>query len=446
MILALKIFLRSLSIPCLYYGTVWSLLWTIFSRVETGLLVLLFFLPQPNIHYKLHGYPYGWMAVDLLMLAVIMGAVAQNHGYDFSFNGFIVMLVLLVSYLALWNASDNFVLPAPLSASDSQFVLWKNYARVMLLYFLVSWVVKEERLQKWLTILMVVVILMVAVKSYRSFSGGGNFSYDKRYGGPFEVSGLGANHFGAFMASYSALVMGLLLQDTDRRRRCLYLITLVFSLHPLLYTYSRGAYLGVLVTLLFFGLVREKRFLLLLLLFLCSWRTILPPSVIDRVEMTQAESGELENSAAGRLQLWDMAYELFTRHPLAGVGFNGFTLTAAREQEQVLSGGVVLTDTHNYFVKVLCEQGLVGIFLLGLVFLRALASGLKLYRRARDPFASGLGLGFAGCTVSLLVVNCFGDRFSYLECGGYFWVLWALVDRGVVLLSLTKTPLAAQGS
>lgn len=432
MILAIKLFLRTLMAPFLYFATIYALVISVFRKIDVGLVFLIFLLPQPNIHYKMHEYPYGWMVIDLLMLSIVLGVLIQKHRCGVGGHGALIILILVISYLSLWHASYNFFLRAPLSTEDNQFVIWKNYARVLFLYFLVTWAVNNEKLHKLVIFLMVVVMFIVAVKSYRSFSGGVDFSYDKRYGGPFEIAGLGSNHFGAFVATYSALVIGLLLQDQDKKRKVFYLLTLIFSLHPLFFTYSRGAYVGMIASLIFFGLVREKKILWLVLLLFFVWRVILPLSVIDRVRMTQAESGELENSAAGRLQLWNIAYDIFSQSPLMGVGFNGFALTMARDSEQIISDGIVLTDTHNYFVKVLCEQGMLGLFLLGLVFLRSFLSGWKLYRQAREPFASGVGLGLAGCTVTLLVVNCFGDRFSYLECGGYFWIMWALVDRGII--------------
>jgi multisubunit Na+/H+ antiporter MnhB subunit len=71
--------------------------------------------------------------------------------------------------------------------------------------------------------------------------------------------------------------------------------------------------------------------------------------------------------------------------------------------------------------------------LLVAVLLFALSSGWRLYRRGESDFHRGLGLGFVGCVFAVAVSNVFGDRWSYFTLGGYFWVAWGLVDRGLKL-------------
>jgi len=87
---------------------------TIFKNVELGLLLLVFLLSQPNIHYKLHVYPYGWMIIDILILSITLGNIFHKKaGYVQSEKEIIILLLLAMSYFALWNASSHFSLPAP---------------------------------------------------------------------------------------------------------------------------------------------------------------------------------------------------------------------------------------------------------------------------------------------------------------------------------------------
>ena len=50
-------------------------------------------------------------------------------------------------------------------------------------------------------------------------------------------------------------------------------------------------------------------------------------------------------------------------------------------------------DTHNYFIKVLVETGVLGFLLFLALILRFFWSGLMLHWKARDPLAKALGLG-----------------------------------------------------
>jgi O-antigen ligase len=124
--------------------------------------------------------------------------------------------------------------------------------------------------------------------------------------------------------------------------------------------------------------------------------------------------------------LWDHAFRLFEEHPVIGIGFGGYEFTIREGR---------WTDTHNYYLKMLAEQGIIGFGLLILTLFLASRSGWRLLKAGKNGFDRGLGLGFMGCIVAAATTNLFGDRWSYFEMGSYFWVFWGLVDRAVLMSS-----------
>lgn len=424
MLKALKTAIKGFIPPVLYVAGILVCLVTIFKKVEIGLFLLVAMIPQPNIWYKLHEYPMGNNFVDFLFFSIVLGMILQGKGFTKTSNSTLIVLFIAVSYAALWNSSMRFFLPLPISTDSALLLEWKNYAQMIVLYFLILNVIKTEQQQKWLVTMMSAVVLLIAVRSFRSFSGGSGFRYDKRVGGPFEAVGLGPNHFGAFIVIVGAVLLGLLILDREFRRRALYAAALLFSLHPLFFAYSRGAYAAALGVMTFFGVMKQRSLLVVLAVIFMTWQTVLPVSVVDRILMTETEEGTLEGSAARRLDLWDHAMGLFEEHPVFGIGFGGFGFTVPEGQ---------LTDTHNFYMKTLAEQGLIGFALLALLLLKALHSGWRLYRAGRSPFHQGLGFGFIGAVIACMITNLFGDRWSYFALGGYFWIFWGLVDRGLLL-------------
>ena len=182
------------------------------------------------------------------------------------------------------------------------------------------------------------------------------------------------------------------------------------------------AALGVLT---FFGIIKKRSLLVVVLVILIFWQAILPLSVIDRIKKSQTDFGEIEHSAAVRLDLWDHALKLFEQNPIFGVGFGGFQFSVPE--------GVHYTDTHNFYLKMLSEQGVIGITLLLFVLFLAFRSGWRLFKIGKTPFHRGLGFGLVGCIAACIITNMFGDRWSYLVLGSYFWVFWGLVDRGILI-------------
>ncbi|MGB7540917.1 MAG: O-antigen ligase family protein [Burkholderiales bacterium] len=426
--------LAPITLPLFYIGVVVTSVMTIFRRAEWSLYALIAVIPLPNIRYRFNPYPYGKDLLDILMFSILVGIFINKNGFKRAPNGALLMLFIVVNYIALWNTSLRFSLPLPITTDNEILSDWKNYAEMIFLYFLVFNCIQNEKHQKIVTTLIAAVMLFIAVREFRNFSEGDVFSYDKRVEGPFWVMGLGANHIGAFVAHYGAALLGLYLLDEHKKRRWLYLAALLFSLHPLFFSYSRGAYVGALAALVFFGVMKKRSLLLLLFAIVILWQTVLPTTVVERISMTESPSGELEPSAGKRLELWDRAIDLYQSNPVFGIGYGGFSYSVKIEG---------LTDTHSFYLRTLSEQGTIGIVLFGIVLLAALRSGWRLYRLAQTSYLRGLGLGFMGCVVAVLVTNMFGDRWSYFVLGGYFFVLWGVVDRGIRIA--TESSAAPQG-
>ena len=429
MLTFIKAWIKILIVPISYALGIAAMLYTAFKDVRPGIFLLVALIPQPNLWYKYHQYPLGDQFIDILYFAVVVAIFVQNRKWIRTPNASLLFAYMIMGYLSLVNTSLTFNLPFPISTSNTLLVELKNYLQMIGLYFLVSQSLDDEKEKKLCLMVMSAVVFLVAVRAYRNFYGGDTFEYGRRAGGPFEVVKLGANHLGAFMANSVAMLSGLLLCDDSWKRKALYVAAISYGILAMLFSYSRGAYVAVFFVLVYFGIRKKRSLLLVALLLAITWKTILPASVTDRILMTRSEDGVIEDSAAARLGLWSHAFQIFSANPVFGVGYGGFGMTVTGP----------LTDTHNFFAKTLCEQGGVGTVLLLILLARAYRSGEALLKNAHTPFLKGLGLGFTGCLVSVIVTNMFGDRWSYFVLGGYFWVLWGLVDNAAVNLARTET-------
>jgi O-antigen ligase len=174
------------------------------------------------------------------------------------------------------------------------------------------------------------------------------------------------------------------------------------------------------------GLIKERKILILLAILLVSWQSFVPYAVTQRVMMTYQAGEGLDPSAGERVTLWEDALRAFNEDPVFGTGFNTY---------QYMGRVGPYTDTHNYYVKVLMETGLVGI----LIFLWQLkvagSMSWRLFRVARDPIMNALGCAFFAMLACAIIVNFFGDRWTYLQVNGFFWVLLGLVARSLRLMS-----------
>ncbi len=424
MLTALKLYLRKIFFPSVYTGGLLLSLYSIIGDAWWGFLLLIALIPQPNIWHKFYSLPMGKDFMDILYLAILLGILVQRKRIPLTSSGIVIIFFLFITYVSLWTSSMNFCLPHPVSTASFQLMEWKNFAQMITIYFITLALAKEEKHQKQLFILMSCVIFFMALRNYRNFSGGSAFRYDKRVGGPFFFVGLGATHYGAFMAHYPIACLGMSFFEKNLTKKLLFIGTFAISLHPLFFSYSRGAYIAVAMVLVLYGLFKKPTILVALVSLYFVWQTVLPPSVVDRISGSVTASGELEGSASTRLHIWKQAERIITSHPIMGVGWEGYGFSIPKADR--IHG---LTDTHNYYIKTLCDRGVIGLIILVTVFGKAFHSGFLLFLSGKNQFRRGLGLSFMGTVLACIITNFFGDRFTYFVLGSYFWMLWGLVDR-----------------
>ncbi|HET9835698.1 MAG TPA: O-antigen ligase family protein, partial [Rhodanobacteraceae bacterium] len=289
----------------------------------------------------------------------------------------------------------------------------------VLLLFVVQMSVTDWTTLKRVLLATTLPLLYVLRVTHSDYSGLSRWHYnDKlRIAGTFTT--LGPNEFGAFCVT-SALVLFALLIATKwtRRWRALLAAGVISMVLCILWTYSRAAYATVLIggvcTLLLWR--GRKKMVIPLLLGLLVVPSFLPHAVVERFDSTHVEGPQADNSTEMRYVFWDVAWNHFKMHPIVGTGYRTFP-----------SYNPYKMDTHNFFLRELVEKGAVGfLIMLGLFFSMARVC----WRCFRDsPHASlgyALGLGLCAAWIAMVIGNIWGDRFTYTQMIGYFWVYLAL--------------------
>jgi O-antigen ligase len=235
----------------------------------------------------------------------------------------------------------------------------------------------------------------------------------------------GVNGVATFEAEFMLFILGLAAFQKRKALKVALWGLFAFSGYCLLFSFSREAYAGIIIGLFFLGLMKQRWVLIALTAFLLSWQSLVPTSVQERVLMTYDKTDQqLDTSAQDRVTIWNDAMVLFDENPAIGAGFDTY---------QWLHRVSIYTDTHNYFLKVMVEMGVLGLIFFLYLLAKASRLGVQLYRTAKDPFLKSLGLGFTLLMACVFVVNFFGDRWLYIEVNGFLWVMLACVVRGLII-------------
>jgi putative inorganic carbon (hco3(-)) transporter len=384
-----------------------------------GFYYMIPFLPYRTLRDHFLDYPLGANALTILIFAVIIGAITHGKRLPKSklYTTWLVFGIYL--YLSMWLGVALSNAPAPLWLSDLNFVTWKDYMIIPLIFVAAGLVIEDRKAVRTVVLLTAITVAFIDRSSLlesmsRTWT---SFDEDKRSGGPL---GFGSNQTAAFLVQFAMFFWGFV-QFMKRWKVKLagYLLAAITILAAM-YTFSRAGYLAILLGVLVLGILKDRKLLLVLGVFLLIWQSVVPAAVRERVNMTQNANGQLEASAQERVDLWENAEQAFLRSPLVGNGYATFQLG-----EHVAN----LKDTHNWYVKVLVETGLIGFIMALLLLLQMLALSYRLFKRASDPLYRGLGLGLFLAVCACIVANCFGDRWTYVEITALLWVLVAAAIR-----------------
>jgi putative inorganic carbon (HCO3(-)) transporter len=411
-------------IPLVAYLGFWVMcLVSLIKKPLYGLYYMIPFLPYRTMRDHFLDYPLGANTLTILVIAVIVGALLHGKRLPKSKLYLIWMLLGIYLYISLWIGTAFGNAPPPLWLSDINFVTWKDYMLIPLIFVASGLVVEDRKSIQMVVILTAITLLFIDRASlFESMSRTWtNFDEDKRGGGPLAF---GSNQTSAFLVQFAMFFWGFLQFVKSKTVKLAGYLLVGISILAAMYTFSRAGYIAILFSVLILGLLKDRKLLVVLGVFLLIWQSVVPAAVRERVNMTQNSNGQLEASAQERVDLWENAEKSILHSPIVGEGFGSFQFGEHVDN---------LKDTHNWYVKVMVETGLIGLVIALALLQQLLALSYRLFKKSVDPLYRGLGLGLLLAVCSCIVSNCFGDRWTYVEITGLLWVLAGAAIRAAHL-------------
>jgi len=373
-------------------------------------------LPYRTMRDHFLDYPLGGNALTILVAAIIIGGLLKGKKLPKSSLFLIWAVFGIYLYFSMWFGVILGNAPPPLWLNDINFITWKDYMLIPLVFVAASLVIEDRKSVR--TVILVAAFSLLAIDRSSLLSSlsrsWGTFDENKRDGGPLGFAG--ANGLAAFLAQFCMFFWGFMQFVQTKKYKILGYLLVATTAFATMYTFSRASYIAIIVGALILGILKDRKLLPIIAIFLVTWQAVVPKAVSERVNMTHNANGKLEASADERIRLWEAAKASFLSDPIAGVGYATYQMNAHTDN---------LRDTHNWYVKVLVETGLVGMIIALALIQQMLALSYRLFKNAHDPLYRGLGLGLFLATTSTVILNFFGDRWTYLEISGLLWVLLA---------------------
>lgn len=311
---------------------------------------------------------------------------------------------------------------------------WFQVLKIFVLTFVTLLLFQDRQRLRWL--------LLVIVLSYGFYAVKGAV-FTVLTGGQYRVmmpesSALGSNNgLGLALNVILGLLVYLAKEEAHPWMRRFLQGCAVAAVVCVIFTYSRGAFLGLVAVLLCLVLKSRRRVAMLTAAVLLAGvsMVIVPDKWMARIE--SIENYEEDGSARGRLDAWLVCLRLAEDRPLLGGGF------WAPSTEEVTfrynPDAVKARNAHSIYFNVLGEHGVTGFVL----FVGLIGSAILSTRRLRRPrrgvapprwvvsYAHGLELGLIGYAVNGAFLSvAYVELFYHLIAGVILLTVLAARETG----------------
>jgi probable O-glycosylation ligase (exosortase A-associated) len=269
---------------------------------------------------------------------------------------------------------------------------------------------------------------------------------DNRLFGPEKSFFADNNTYGLALAMALPLLLYLSREETrpwlKRLMRAMFALTII----AVLFTYSRGAFLGlaVVMAVVVWRSPWRLRFATVVLVTAFIAAPLIPGQLKDRIgSLTQQDSAETrDTSTTGRIEAWQTAWGIAVAHPFFGEGFKALWNTTIWN---VYYGNdyLAVRDVHSLYFEILSEHGLLGFFIYLAILLSTLATLRRVRKRWRHDPEHGYLSRYAEMTQLALYPFLIAGAFLGVA---YFDLYFLLVAGGVLLGVLSQEAEAAAGA
>lgn len=234
--------------------------------------------------------------------------------------------------------------------------------------------------------------------------------------------------FGNFMAVLVIFLTVFLIWGNLTRNQIIFMtiMDILFFLN-LIFTKTRGAWLGFLAAVFILGLIKGKKILLISIVILLVVFMMLPNIYTDRFISSFNTEYNLETNRSNstRIALWTSALKMFLDNPVNGVGYDQFKSSYKRDYK--IENIPPFSHSHNNILNIAAELGLIGLLTFIYLMIFILKKLILYYQKETNQ---NLKLFYMSSILTFVVYHVQGltqYNFGDTEPLHFFWFYIAII-------------------
>jgi putative inorganic carbon (hco3(-)) transporter len=381
------------------------------------------------------GLPFSFVPAEVGLGIALLGWLLEgllNRNWQTQKHPIFIPLGIYIA----WNIFSALISPRPLhslgAVADNE---WPLLTMVMLFC-----TIKDKKtLVRLFTIFCATASIAMLYAISQTFSGVDLLNHNAQLapmGKYFRAVGFNGFYltFGAFAMSVFFLTANIW-SELKEKSRWLFATLALLCLCAILGTFARSMWLSLLVAVPTFGFIRGKKIGAIItasFFILALGAVVLVPAIRDRalstVDLSQNET---------RLNLWKTSFHMFQAFPITGFGEDNFDYYI--ETFKVPGFYDTTAHPHNDYLNVLVNSGIVGLLAFLSIWVIAIRTGYKTWKRTTDPFLRGLAMGGMLTILGFMVGSFFQNYYGTFANCFHWWFATGLLFVAHRLSTTEKT-------
>ncbi|HVN48446.1 MAG TPA: O-antigen ligase family protein [Bacteroidota bacterium] len=363
------------------------------------------------------GLPFSFVPAEFGLGLALLGWLLEglfNKNWQITKHPIFIPLGIYIA----WNFFSSIISPRPLHS------LWADADNEWPLFIMVMMfcTIKDKKtLVRLFTIFCISALVAMLYAIFQTFAGidfvhpHAEFSPMGKYYRAVGFNGFYLT-FGAFAMSVFFLAANVWL-ELQEKSRWLFGAVALLCFAAIIGTFARSMWLSLFVAVPAFGFIRGKKLGTIIttsFFILAIAAVIFVPTIQDRA----ASVFDLKQNET-RINLWKTSIKIFHDFPITGIGEDNFDYYV--DAYKVPGFYDTTAHPHSDYLNVLVNSGIIGIITFFSVWVIAIYTGYKTWKKSADPMLRGLAMGGTLAILGFMVGSCFQDYYGTFANCFHWW-------------------------
>ena len=235
------------------------------------------------------------------------------------------------------------------------------------------------------------------------------------------------NVLGQYLVLVTPIAFALFYSAKNALSKVLFALMTAAMFLCLVFTWSRAAWVAIVLAIGFFLVMKDRRWSSLAVLALIILPFVLPESIISRITSI---GNVKDSSTAYRVSIWIASLRMAGDYWLSGIGIG----TGAFErvyQNYALNGAGFALHSHNFYLQLVVEMGIIALILFILIVFSSFKQIVSI--KQKNSVNKNVAIAVGGALIGYLFQGVAENLWYNYRMILIFWILIGILQSGAML-------------